>query len=315
MKIYGLDLSTHNGGLNFQAIKNAGNAFVILRCGYGLRSSKKDTRFEEYYRQAKAAGLHVGAYLYGYALNTSEALEEAKMCCKWIKGKQFDMPVYYDMEDADGYKKKHGMPGNATLSAICETFCDYMERQGYYAGIYASESWLKNQLAGVVSKNKYDLWCASWGTNNGMLQTDKSKTYHLHQFTSRYELDGKHFDRNVLYFDYPALIKKRGLNGYKGVTLAEPTRKTVEELANEVINGVWGSGQDRKNRLRQAGYDYDAVQKRVNEKLAAHKKSIDTLANEVIKGMWGNGQDRKKRLRQAGYDYDAVQKRVNEKLK
>ena len=59
MKKYGLDLSEHNGGLDFQAIKNACNDFVILRCGYGSASSQKDKRFEEYYRQAKAVGLHV----------------------------------------------------------------------------------------------------------------------------------------------------------------------------------------------------------------------------------------------------------------
>lgn len=314
MKKYGLDLSTHNGGLDFQAIKNAGNEFVILRCGYGWGSSQKDTRFEEYYRQAKAVGLHVGAYLYGYALDTAGALEEAKMCCKWIKGKQFDMPIYYDMEDADGYKRKHGMPSNATLSSICETFCDYMEKQGYYVGIYASESWLKNQLKSVVSKNKYDLWCANWGTNNGTLQSDKSKTYRLHQFTSMYRLNGKRFDRNVLYYDYPTLLKERGFNGYTGGTVTEPTKKTIEELANEVIKGLWGNGQDRKKRLTQAGYDYNAVQKRVNEKLGVKSKSIDTLAKEVIQGKWGNGQDRKNRLTQAGYDYYAVQKRVNEML-
>ena len=314
MKKYGLDLSTHNGGLDFQAIKNAGNGFVILRCGYGSVSSQKDTRFEEYYKQAKAVGLHVGAYLYGYALDTTGALAEAKQCCEWLKGKQFDMPIYYDMEDADGYKRKHGMPSNATLSAICETFCDYMEKQGYYVGIYASESWLKNQLKSVVSKNKYDLWCANWGTNNENLQSDKSNTYRLHQFTSAYKLNGRRFDRNVLYYDYPTLLKERGFNGYKSGTVAEPTNKTVEELANEVIKGLWGNGAERVTKLTQAGYDATAVQNKVNEKLGVKSKSIDKLAKEVIQGKWGNGQDRKKRLTQAGYDYYAVQKRVNEML-
>lgn len=314
MKKYGLDLSTHNGGLDFQAIKNAGNDFVILRCGYGSASSQKDTRFEEYYRQAKAVGLHVGAYLYGYALDTTGALEEAKQCCKWLKGKQFDMPIYYDMEDADGYKKKHGMPSNSTLSAICETFCGYMEKQGYYVGIYASESWLKNQLASVVSKNKYDLWCANWGTNDGTLQSNKSSAYRLHQFTSAYKLDGRRFDRNMLYFDYPTLLKERGFNGYKGGSVTEPTKKTIEELANEVIRGKWGNGAERVRRLTQVGYDANAVQNKVNEKLGVKVKSIDTLAKEVIQGKWGNGQDRKNRLTQAGYDYNAVQKRVNEIL-
>ena len=93
-------------------------------------------------------------------------------------------------------------------------------------------------------------------------------------------------------------------------------KKTVTELAKEVITGKWGNGQDRKNRLIKAGYDYNTVQKRVNEMFGKipqpSKKSIDEIAREVILGEWGNGADRKNRLTKAGYDYDVVQNRVNE---
>lgn len=94
--------------------------------------------------------------------------------------------------------------------------------------------------------------------------------------------------------------------------------KSIDTLAREVIAGNWGNGQDRVSRLTAAGYDYYAVQKRVNEVLSRGSKlsgkSIDTLAREVIRGDWGNGKDRKNRLERAGYDYSAVQKRVNELL-
>ena len=89
--------------------------------------------------------------------------------------------------------------------------------------------------------------------------------------------------------------------------------KSVEEIAKEVINGKWGNGADRKNRLTAAGYNYDEVQKCVN-KLLTPVKSVDELAREVIAGKWGNGADRKAKLIAAGYDYNAVQKRVNELL-
>lgn len=95
-------------------------------------------------------------------------------------------------------------------------------------------------------------------------------------------------------------------------------RKTIDELAQEVIAGKWGNGSERRNRLESAGYDYNAVQNRVNEILSGQpstpKKSIDELAREVIRGDWGNGTARRKALESAGYDYDAVQKRVNEIL-
>lgn len=91
-------------------------------------------------------------------------------------------------------------------------------------------------------------------------------------------------------------------------------KKTVDELAKEVLQGKWGAGSERKRRLEEAGYDYNAVQKRVNE-LLTPKKTIDELAREVIRGKWGFGSTRKRRLTQAGYDYNAVQKRVNELLR
>lgn len=92
------------------------------------------------------------------------------------------------------------------------------------------------------------------------------------------------------------------------------TKKSVEEVAREVIDGKWGSGSDRKKRLTNAGYDYDTVQSKVNE-LLKPKKDVTTVAKEVLAGKWGNGADRKKRLTAAGYDYDAVQKKVNELAK
>ena len=97
-----------------------------------------------------------------------------------------------------------------------------------------------------------------------------------------------------------------------------PSKKSNEEIAQEVINGAWGNGADRKTRLQNAGYDYNAIQDIVNKKLgassASNKKSNETIANEVIKGLWGNGADRKNKLTAAGYDYNTIQAIVNKKL-
>lgn len=92
-------------------------------------------------------------------------------------------------------------------------------------------------------------------------------------------------------------------------------KKSVDEIAKEVIAGKWGNGEDRKNRLMTAGYDYNAVQRAVNAKLSGSAgKSVTEVAREVIAGKWGNGEARKKKLIAAGYDYNAVQKKVNELL-
>lgn len=87
--------------------------------------------------------------------------------------------------------------------------------------------------------------------------------------------------------------------------------KKVTELAAEVIAGKWGNGEERKQKLTAAGYDYSAVQKEVNRLAASQKKSNEEIAKEVIKGLWGNGTERKEKLTAAGYDYKAIQRLVN----
>lgn len=121
-------------------------------------------------------------------------------------------------------------------------------------------------------------------------------------------------------YNYSAVqsIVNQKLSG--GSSTPKPSLKSNETIADEVINGAWGNGQDRKNRLTAAGYNYSEIQAIVNRKLgygsapASNRKSNETIANEVIRGDWGNGQDRKNRLTQAGYDYGAIQAIVNKKL-
>lgn len=95
------------------------------------------------------------------------------------------------------------------------------------------------------------------------------------------------------------------------------TKKSNEEIAKEVLNGKWGNGQERKNKLAAAGYNYDAIQSIVNTLLQPKvvSKSVETVAKEVIAGKWGNGEERKKKLEAAGYNYAAVQAEVNKLLK
>ena len=102
-------------------------------------------------------------------------------------------------------------------------------------------------------------------------------------------------------------------DGYAAKLAAQ--KKSVTEIAQEVIAGKWGNGAERKKRLTEAGYDYNAVQQEVNRlangNAAPQKKSNEEIAREVLKGLWGNGAEREKRLTDAGYNYKAIQKIVN----
>lgn len=111
-------------------------------------------------------------------------------------------------------------------------------------------------------------------------------------------------------------IRGFGVPKYTSKTVTT-TKKTVAEVAQEVIQGLWGNGDDRKTKLTNAGYNYSEVQSKVNELLSGKttttaKKTVDELAKEVINGKWGNGDARKKALTDAGYDYSAVQQKVNQ---
>ena len=234
MKAYGVDLSRHNGTVDFDKLKEDGNSFVILRAGYG--TEVKDSKLEEYYKKAKERDLHVGAYWYSYALTEKDAEKEVEKFLETVKGKQFDYPLFLDMEDADGYKKRNGMPSNNTLVAICKKFCSVLESNGYYAGIYASESWFNNQLK-ELNNDRYDRWLANWGNGDGILQDkERKEAYKLHQYTSSYMLNGKRFDRNIVYnYDYPTTIKNKGLNGYPkqskpNASTSKPTNNTKKYL-------------------------------------------------------------------------------------
>ena len=114
------------------------------------------------------------------------------------------------------------------------------------------------------------------------------------------------------YSEVQALVNQK-LNGTSTATV----QKSIDTIADEVIAGKWGNGNDRKTNLENAGYNYQEVQNKVNEKLGvntSNKKSNEEIANEVIKGLWGNGQERKDKLAQAGYNYSTIQKIVNQKL-
>lgn len=116
-------------------------------------------------------------------------------------------------------------------------------------------------------------------------------------------------------YDYAAI--QAIVNQKVGGAPAQPAKLSNEQIADQVLAGAWGNGDDRRNKLQAAGYDYNAVQSIVNQKLGqgvAGKKSNDQVANEVLAGNWGNGQERKDRLAAAGYDYGAIQQLVNRKL-
>lgn len=297
----GIDVSGIQGKIDFKRVKSGGVEFVIIKAGY---STSTVETWETNFANAKNSGMKVGAYWYSYAQSIDGAKAEAQAFIKALKGKQLDFPVFLDLEEKFQFDK-----GKEFCTNLVETFCGALEKAGYYAGVYASTYWYTNFVDKDV-REKRPAWIADY--RKECYYTD---TYGIWQYGAQ-NVDGVQntCDCNFGYTDYSEYIKKNGLNGYPKAIIPDDVRKTVDELAREVINGLWGNGQERADKLTAAGYDYDAVQKRVNEILYPPKKSTEEIADEVIRGEWGNGEERFRRLTEAGYDAGAVQRMVNQLL-
>lgn len=146
----------------------------------------------------------------------------------------------------------------------------------------------------------------------------KEKGWGIDKVKKHQDFADKYCPHRTLDYGWERFLNKiRTYLGQATVDTSINTSKDLNSIVDEVIAGKWGNGEDRKNRLSQAGYNYSEVQDLVNQKLAGsstNSKSIDTIVDEVIAGQWGNGNDRKTRLENAGYNYQEVQNKVNEKL-
>jgi GH25 family lysozyme M1 (1,4-beta-N-acetylmuramidase) len=207
----GVDVSKHNGDVDFRGLKAAGVEFVIIRAGYGRSISQKDVRFEENYKKAKEAGMDVGVYWYSYAESITDAEKEAEVCLEVIKGKTFEYPIYYDVEEAKQFKI-----GKIFITNIINAFNDKIEAAGYFAGLYMSTYYM-NEYVDAATQKKYALWIAQYGS-----KCTYKGVYGMWQFSDvgRFTGVNDHPKQNTMdvdasFVDYPSLIKGRGLNGYK----------------------------------------------------------------------------------------------------
>ncbi len=160
MAYKGIDVSAHNGVIDWSKVRTAGIEFAMLRMGYGTTT---DAKFKDYYSGAKAAGIPVGGYWFSYALNRTQAIAEADACIKLLKFFPLDLPVFFDFEDdTERYAKEKGVGFTPAMrTAIHIAFCTRVKNAGYNVGIYANENYLGN-LMNWSQLNSWPLWLAKW---------------------------------------------------------------------------------------------------------------------------------------------------------
>lgn len=286
MRLFGIDISVWQKDINLSQAKAEGVNFTIIRGAYG---NKKDTAFETLYQRAKANGLGVGVYWWTRAVNEAQASEEAQILIdNVLRGKQFEYPIYIDVEDSLLQNL-----GKAKVDAIITSALTTLEKADYYAGFYMNRNWYNNYCNGSSLAQRFTCWLAQWSsaevTGFPMWQFGGETNY-----IRTNKVAGMTCDQDYCYVDFPSIIKNGGFNGYGKGTPSQPVnptpiQKSNEELANEVIAGQWGNGDDRRNRLTQAGYNYDAVQSIVNQKLGVNRPSSQTVytvrAGDTLSGI------------------------------
>lgn len=262
-----IDVSEHQGVIDWEKVKKSGIKGAIIRCGYGSDdASQDDKQWKRNVSECERLGIPYGVYLYSYAANTEMAKSEAAHVLRLIKGHKLSYPVYYDLEE-EAYASA------AKANAIA--FGDIIEKAGYWCGVYTWPRWFNTHLKGL---ERFTKWPCEWGVSKCSIPCD------MWQYADNGRVNGISgaVDMNYCYRDFPKEIAgtttktttnnkttEKTANKTTNTTKKTTSKKSIETIAKEVINGKWGNGWNRKTALEAAGYDYDKVQAQVNKIIAS----------------------------------------------
>ena len=207
-KYFGIDVSKWQGTINFDKLTASKKIdFMIAKSGEYWESKKAfqlDSQFERNYSEAKKRKIPFGTYLYSYATNVEKARTEANELVRYLKktGKTFELPIFFDIED-----NTQNSLSKQDKTNICKAFGEIVQNAGYKVGIYSSKYWLMNQIDLAQIPSSYDIWVASYGTNNGSVPASKYEfagNHDIWQYTSTGRIDGinGNVDFNISYKKY-----------------------------------------------------------------------------------------------------------------
>ena len=256
-EVLGIDVSHHNGKIDWQQVKNDGKKFAILKCQYEAQSHRIDECFEYNYAEAGRNGIARGVYIYIARASMANPETDAHSLLKHLNGRKLEYGIWLDLED-DSLRAR----GKAYIRELAYIYSEIFQRAGYYVGIYCNRDWYINLIHNDL-KEDFEFWIARYPKNDtGKYNPQSSikpnyKIAVAWQYSSKGNVSGvkTRCDLNV---DYDGVVNLIG---------SSPVRKSVDEIAKEVIDGKWGIKENRKKMLTCAGYDYNEVQARVNEML------------------------------------------------
>lgn len=214
---------------------------------------RRDYTVDTHYNKLNQRGVPIGFYHYSRATNPEEATKEANYVLDYIKDKNVSLPIYMDIED----DLRQAKASRSDLSKAAHTFINIMERNGYVAGVYSYPYFAKKHLSKDI-RNRGNFWIADYVGKEFTGYTDTEFDAWQYAHTGRVAGYSGNIDKNILYKDYPLIIKGK-------------SKKNYELLLQEIIDGHWSDGKEREKRLKYAGYDYNKVQADVNRRLSLNK--------------------------------------------
>ena len=247
MRSKGIDVSEHQGVIDWAKVAKDGVQFAVIRAGYGRELSQKDKQFERNYAGAKAAGIKVGAYWYSYANSVERGEQEARTCLKVLEGKRFELPIFFDQE----YEKSILALSNKTRTDIVLKFLETVKRAGRKVGLYSSTNFITANLQ-ANRLTEYPLWIAEYGSK--LHYTGKVWAW---QYTSKGRVAGirGNVDCNHGYFAQPHTaspdLLRKGDRGDDVKLLQHRLNILGSQLTED---GIWGVQTDSAVR----GYQYRA---------------------------------------------------------
>ena len=256
-ELFGIDVSHHNGKIDWKSVARCGKKFAILKCQYEAMSHRIDETFEYNYAEAGKYGLARGVYIFIASASMADMEGDAKSLLKHLNGRKLEYGIWIDLE-ADIVRSR----GKAYIKGLVNTYANIFRAAGYYVGIYCNRDWYLNVMHDDLKAN-YDFWIARY---------PKEDIGQYNEFSSL-----KPSNKMAVAWQYSSKGRVNGINGnvdldvdYDGiVNLTRPDRKTPAQIAQEVLEGKWGtkySKPSRRQLLTEAGYNYEQIQYLVNKK-------------------------------------------------
>ena len=264
-EVLGIDVSHHNGKIDWRKVANANKRFCILKCQYEAKSHRIDETFEYNYAESGKHDIARGVYVFIASDSIADPVLDARMLLNKLKGRPLEYGIWLDLESAALRKI-----GKAAITKLCYIYADIFRAAGYYVGIYCNLDWYRNVLDVKTLATDFDFWIARYPKNDvGDYNPKSSLSPKSYSVAWQYSSKGK----------VPGIATNCDLNvdfdGVVNLMASGQTKKSVREIAVEVMDNKWGTADtkpSRKELLEAAGYNYKDVQKIVTQ-LAAKKKT------------------------------------------